>query len=84
MSKTVQSIICFLAVIMIFVGGLFLINRIEYHEEAQIYNNGICIDCGGPLVQYDSWFDKASGNIFNGFSCDRCHEKYAFKFFGEN
>lgn len=84
MSKTLKAIVCFALVALIFVGGLFIINRIEHHEEAEQYNNGICIECGGHLLQYDSAFDRASGNTFHYFTCDKCHAKYTFKFFGED
>lgn len=84
MNKTLKAIICFALIVMVFVGGLFIINGIECHEETAQYNNGICTECGGHLVQYDSEFNHALGTTFNYFTCDHCHKEYAFKFFGKN
>lgn len=85
MNKTLKALACLIVLALIFVGGLCIINAIECHEETVRYNNGTCIECGiGHLIPTDSWFDRASGNTFHGFTCDHCNEKYAFKFFGEN
>ena len=84
MNKTLKAIVGFALIVLIFVGGLFIINGIECHEETVQYNNGICTECGGHLLQYDSAFDRASGATFHYFTCDKCHAEYAFKFFGKN
>lgn len=79
-----KALLSLILVALILIGGLFIINRIEQHEEAKQYNNGICTECGGHLLQYDSAFDRASGATFHYFTCERCHTNYAFKFFGKN
>lgn len=84
MSKTLKAIVCFALVVLIFVGGLYIINGIELHEETEQFNNGICTECGGHLLPSDSAFDRASGATFHYFTCDKCHAKYAFKFIGED
>lgn len=84
MSKTLKAIVGFALIVLIFVGGLFIINGIEFHEETVQFNNGICTECGGHLLQSDSAFDRASGNTFHYFTCDKCHAEYAFRFFGED
>lgn len=84
MSKTLKAIAGFALIVLLFVGGLCIINGIECHEETAQYNNCICTECGGHLLQTDSAFDRASGNTFHYFTCDKCHAEYAFKFFGED
>ena len=84
MSKTLKAIVGFALIALLFVGGLFIINGIEFHEETVQFNNGICTECGGHLLQTDSAFDKASGVTFHYFTCDKCHVEYAFKFIGED
>lgn len=79
-----KVILALILVLFIIIGGLSLINMIERHEEAEQYNGGICTECGGHLIQYDSAFDRALGSTFNYFICDHCHAHYAFKFFGKN
>lgn len=79
-----STFIAFLAVCFLALGlCIFALSNYEHKEEETRYNNGICLECGGHLEQTGHWTDRADGTVFNVFHCDKCSDRYLFRFFGE-